>query len=393
LPVSGLFFLVSCHDGEGGDAPSRADGRGFPTMSVVFGEDAQTSYVSVLSSLDAREIEYDRAREFAGWSDLWVLGHELLVADGEAPVLTRYGLNDAGELVDEGRIGFQDYGVEQAAFWAQLFVSETKAYFFNTDAREVVVWDPARMELKASFSLPELADRDSQVLVGPTADRSSVVRGNRAYVPFYWADWTSFALSEDSVILVIDTEADRVVDVISVPCPELNFASQDDRGTIYFSNWGYSAIPTLLDGRAKACAVRVLEGSEEVDPNWALTFADVTDGREASALRWLGDGRALLAVLHDERLDLSPDADRYALTDGANWRLWMLDLEQLSAEPLDTLGWHAPGLYGTRIQEQTLLSVPSADYASTQTYRFHPDGSAEPLWQARGWQTRLFELR
>jgi hypothetical protein len=394
LPALGLVLAATACAGDDTAADGAAISRGFPTLSVVFGDDAETSYVSVLQTLNEQSISYDRAREFAGWSDLWVHQGKLFIADGESPVLTRYALGENGKLASEGKLSFQDYGVEQVSFWAQLFASETKAYFFNTSGREVVVWNPSTLEIEKTFALPELPDRAGQVLVGPAADRSAYVRGNRAYVPFYWADWQNFALSDDSVILVIDTEKDRVVDAISVDCPELNFATIDDERTIYFSNWGYSALPTLLDGKPQACSVRIKDdGTDQLDPDFRLTFADLTEGREASALRWLGDGKALLTVLHDERLEVTPDADRFALTDSANWRLWMVDLNAQSAEPLDALGWHAPGLYGTRLQDETYLSVPSADYATTQTYRFHKDGTAEPLWEATGWQTRLFELR
>jgi hypothetical protein len=373
-------------------APSEA-GDLFPTSSVVFGEQGETTYVNVLDTLAGQGPDPRAAVELAGWADLWVHGGKVFVADGEAPVLTRYAVNAAGNLLEEGRISFQNFGAALTTFTNQLFVGESKAYWFNNPGREVVIWDPVALATVRTFALPELPDRGGQLLAGPSADRSSVVRGNRAFVPFYWANWDEYALSEDSVILVFDTERDTVIDVISVPCPEINFASVDDQGTIYFSNWGFSAVPAVLDERAQACAVRILAGSDTLDPSWSLKFADVTEGREASALRWLGDGQALLTVFHDERAEIGPDVDRFALTDSANWRLWMVDLDSRSAAPLETLGWHAPGLYGVQLRDQTFLFVPSSDYASTTTYRFSLDGAAAPLWQSTGWQTRLFDLK
>ncbi len=386
--------LAGCGDDDdqapGGDG---ANASVFLTSNVVFGDDSQSTYVQPLPSLEAQDVDLEKALEFPGWADLWVLGERALVADGESPRLTSYAPDARGNLVEGGRVSFQGYGAEQVAFWGHLFTSETKAYWFNTTERQIVIWNPNTLEIGDSFPLPELPDRGAQLLAGPTADRSSVVRGNRAYVPFYWANWDDYSLSEDSVILVIDATTNQIINEISVPCPEINFATVDDEGTIYFSNWGFSAIATLLDGKAKACAVRILDGADEVDPDWSLTFADITDGREASSLRWLGNGKALLTVLHDERLELSPHSDRSALADSANWRLWMVDLENLSAEALDALPWHAPGLYGTRIDGETFLSVPSADYASTTTYRVSGDATFERLWESTGWQTRLFKLR
>lgn len=389
LSAALLGALSACSSDDSG--PDRA-APVVLTSSVVFGDESETTYINELDSLDEQEVELSSASEFPGWADLWVHHGKVLIADGESPVVTSYDVAVDGGLTKNGAISFANYGVSQAAFSGHVFVSDTKAYWFNTSEREVVIWDPSTLEISGSFALPELPNRGAQLLAGPTADRASVVRGDRAYVVFHWGDWTNYSLSDDSVIVVLDTTSDEVLDVIEVPCPELNFASIDDSKTIYFSSWGYSAVPTLLDGKPKACAVRLLDGEDAPDPDWSLTFADVTEGREASALRALGGGKALLTVFHDERVELTPDADRYALTDSANWRLWMLDLESLEAKPLDSLGWHAPGLQGTRIDGQTFISAPSGDYASSSTYRFALDGTAELLWESPGWQTRLFKL-
>lgn len=389
--VAGSNAAEAGADGE----PSPALERRFVTSSVVFSDEGQTSYVSVLGSLTDGAPDPSQAQEFAGWADLWVNGGRVFVADGESPEVGRYRVDVELKLEEEGRVSFLNYGGDTAAFWAELFVSKSKAYWFNTAERQIVVWDPEALEIASSFDfdLPALEDQSGMMLAGPSADRSSIVRGTRAYVPFYWANWDSYAISEDSVVLVLDTESNEVLDVLDVPCPEINFASLDTDGTIYFSNWGFSAVPSVVDGKRSACAVRILEGSDTLDAEWSLTFADATAGREASALRALGDGSALITVLHDERLEITADVDRYALTDSSNWRLWKVDLTTFQAEPLDTIGWHAPGLYGARLGGDSFLFVPSADYATTTTYRFSPDGSAEKLWESTGWQTRLFELR
>jgi hypothetical protein len=374
------------------DEPAEQARNHYPTSSVVFGAEGETTYVNVLDSLAVQAPNPRTAVELPGWADLWVHAGKVFVADAEAPVLTRFSVGRDGNLLEEGRVSFQNFGAALTTFTNQLFVAESKAYWFNTPGREVVIWDPTELATVRSFRLPELPDRGGQLLVGPSADRSSVVRGNRAFVPFYWANWDDYALSDDSVILVFDTVTDTVIDVISVPCPEINFASVADDGTIYFSNWGFSAVSTLIDAKPHACAVRVLDGSDTLDPGWSLTFADLTEGREGSALRWLGDGQALLTVFHDERAELGPEVDRVALADSAHWRLWSVDLESRTAAPLDALGWHAFGLYGARLEEEIYLFVPSSDYASTTTYRFSLDGTAETRWQSTGWQTRLFDL-
>jgi hypothetical protein len=390
LVVCAALGLVAC-GGDDDDGGTLSDVF-YPTSSVVFSDQGQQTYVQMLPSIEAQTIDPSTSREFPGWADIWVHDGALLVADGEAPTIDRYRVEGDGTLTADGRISFADYGASTAAFWGHLFVSPTKVYWFDTAGRTVVIWDPTTMTITRSSPFPELADRGGLTLAGPTADRSSVVRGDRAYVPFYWADWTNYVLSEDSIVLVFDTTTDTLLDVISVPCPELNFVSVDDVGTIYFSNWGYSVMPTLLDGKARACAVRIPPGSDQLDAGWKLTFADVTEGREAATLRWIGGGKALVTVFHQERVELTPDADRYALTDSANWTLWSYDLATGAAAPFEGLGWHSAGLYGTRVDDKAILSVPSGDYASTATYTLAPDGTVAKLWESVGWQTRLFKV-
>jgi hypothetical protein len=391
LLVCAALGLTACGGGDDDGGGVNRDAF-YPTSSVVFSDQGEQTYVQMLPSIEAQTIDPGTSREFPGWADIWVHGGALFVADGEKPEIGRFGVEPDGTLVEDGRVNFQSFGAATAAFWGHLFVSPSKVYWFDTAGRTLVIWDPTTMTITRSFAFPELANREALTLSGPTADRSSVVRGDRAYVPFYWADWTDYVLSEDSVVLVFDTTTDALLDVISVPCPELNFATVDDDGTIYFSNWGYSVMPTLLDGKAKACAVRILPGSDQIDAGWKLTFADVTGGREAATLRTIGGGKALITVFHHERVELTPDADRYGLTDSANWSLWSYDLATGAAAPFEGLGWHSAGLYGTRVDDKAILSVPSGDYASTTTYTLAPDGTIAELWESVGWQTRLFKV-
>jgi hypothetical protein len=393
--VLGFVFALAatgCGGDEGGGASTEPTGDYFPTTSIVFGEDSTSTYLNVLRSLEAQEIAYETAREFAGWADLWVHEGHVFVTDGEAPALTRYSLAADGTLEQDARLSFSTYGAETAAFWRNIFVAPTKAYLFAPDSREMVIWNPDSLEITGTFALPALSDRGVQVLYG-TTDRSAVVRGDRLYLPVAWGDWDNVSLSGDSAILVIDTTSDRVIDTLPVACPDLNVATLDERGDIYFSNWVYGITPALFEEGPHTCAVRIKADEDVIDAGWSLTFADVTEGREAAALRFVGDGKALISVFHDEQVVLTPESDRYEVMDAPNWRFWTLDLETLEAQLLEPLGWHSGGYYSTRIGERNMLFVPSEDYASTEALELFSDGSLEPRWQARGWVTRLFELK
>lgn len=375
-----------------GPEPEGTSEHYYPTSSVVFGDDGQSTYVSLLRSLDSQEIDPAKAREFAGWADMWVHDGKVFMTDGEAPELTRYSVTQTGSLVEEGRLSFQNYGTDTAAFWRNRFVASDKAYLFVMDERRIVVWDPSAMRISRTFDLPELADRGAHTPY-VTIDRGAIVRGNRLYATVGWGDWDNYSLANDSVILVIDTEHDEVVDVLAVPCPDLNVASMDDRGDIYFSNWVYGIGPSLFEAGAATCAVRVKAGENTLDDSWSLAFAEVTGGRQAAALRLIGGGKALISVFHHERVEITPEADRWMIADSANWRSWTLDVDTLEAAELDGLDWHAGGFYASRIDGRNHVFIPSADYSSTKGFELFPSGAVEPRWTATGWVTRLFKVR
>jgi hypothetical protein len=362
--------------------------RGYLAASVVFG-DVTNSYVTTLDSLELDEVPLQGAREFPGWADAWVHAEHVFVSDGEAPQVTRYEVGDDGALVEGDTVRFE--GARSAAFWTNLFVAQDKAYLFEVDNRRVVVWDPERMEIGSEFELPVQIDRGAQLLQVPSTDRSSLVRGKRAYVPMIWADFDEFSISDDSIIVVIDIESDEVVDVIEVDCPNLNVATIDDDGDIYFSNWVFGAISAVVYDRPASCAVRIPAGSETLD-DWRLKFSDVTDGREAASLKYIGDGLMLMSVFHHERVeDLSDESDPDELVGSTNWRFWTLDLEAMEAKPVTSIEFNAGGVYGQRIGDEYFLLVPSADYDSTTAHVWR-GAEVKKAWTMSGWSTRLFPL-
>ena len=379
--------LLACDDADDGSSGGR-----YLVHNVVLTVDGETSYINSLANLDPQAIDFGTALEVPGWGDLWVYGDMAFVSSGEAPTVTRYAISDDGVLSENGTLSFANYGFTTVGLTKQLVVSATKAYAINTAERQLVLWNPTTLEITGTVDLPAMPNRDPLRLVGPSIDRASSVRDGLAYIAFYWADYSQYEMSNDSVVLVLDTETDVVVNEISVPCPEINFATVDtDEGHTYFSNWGFSTTSKILHGTASACAVRIADGESELDPSWSLRFADVTEGREASSLRFLGDGKALITVHHPERLAADPDAS--AIADGADYKLWTLDLESRVATPLETFGFHAFGTYGVRVDGATLLFLPNADWSTTTTYRLETDGTAETLWTSAGWQTRLFAIR
>lgn len=379
-------------DGTGADPdvddPAEPVEHLYATSTIVFNQDGQNTYVRLLSSLEPQSVDLDDAREFSGWSGIW--GHEgkLFVSDGEAPTMTRFAVDADGSFSDEGKLNFLNYGAQYAE---SAFVAPDKGYVLADDG---IVWNARTLEITGSFELPVIDDLPGGMAYGGLrTGRSLAVSGDRTYVAASWANWDDYAVSEDSLIGVIDTTTDTVVAMLSVPCPYVDVATVDDDGNVYFSNWVYSLGQTLLQDKRQACAVRILAGEDRVDDDWSLTFADVTGGREAAALRYVGDGKALISVFHDERVTFDAETSPELLPDSANWRFWLLDLSTLEAQPITDIEFNAGGFAVSRIADRTFVMVPTENYESTNVYELSSDGRAELHWSIPGWSTELFELR
>jgi hypothetical protein len=374
----------------GGDTPADEEEPPLYAIStLVFGEEATSTYVALLDSLDQATVDFDSAREFSGTSDLWVNEGQIFIADGEALTITKFGVEDH-QLVEGQSIGFGAYGLTELGFWLNKFISPTKAYLFN-GASEAIVWNPAAMEITGTIPLPEIEAPDGLQLFNGYSDRAAVVRDGRLYQPLYFTDETFFQFAPSSLIAVFDVETDALVDVLDVPCPGLDHATIDDRGDIYFSAWVYAPGGAVALDQPSTCVVRVPESGA---PSVAFRFADVTGGREGGVMRYIGNGRALLSVLHDERVTITPTTDPAAVAFAANWRFWTYDIAGGAAAPIETIDWNAGAQYSFDIDERTLMLVALADYSATDVYDLGADAQApRRVLDTQGWSVRLFEVR
>jgi hypothetical protein len=385
----GCLSLLACGDDK--ESAGATLGAKYVLASGVSTDEGSTTYVTLLDSLDAQEgeVDFSKAREFAGWCDMRVIGDAVYVSRDEDPVVERFSVED-GALVADGTIGFDQYSTT-AQFYSQIVVSPTKSYLF-TESKTHVVWNPTTMEITGTFTLPDQELREG---IAPSVgyDRAAIVRGNRVFAAVNWTDYENFILTPTSRIMVIDTDTDQVLNTFEVPCPNLDGVTSDEAGNLYFSNWVYSPGGTLVNQGAKACAVKIPAGQEQIDPAWTLTFADITGGHEGAALRYMGDGKALISVFYEDKKPYDPNVDEifnWVFSD--SWKFWMLDLETRTATPVETLGWHAGGYYESLIDNEMFLLVPGAGYATTDIYLLKGDASNEHRLKLRGWSTRLFPL-
>jgi hypothetical protein len=253
-----------------------------------------------------------------------------------------------------------------------------------------VVWNPSTLEIVGEIAGPEVL-RD-----GWDLESVAIVRGNRLFRIFSYLDYDSWRFdSSTQYLAVYDVENDRLSNLVQDSrCPLLySRPFVDEANDIYFSGWVWTAAETLMNGAPKNCALRVRAGEESFDPDWQLTYSDdVTEGREAGILRYLGGGRALLDVFHHERASVDGAISTEELSNTPNWRLWSVDLEGRTGAPVEGLDFKAGGYQDVSVGGRTFLMVPNDDYSETTAYEVE-GGQAVAGFEIRGSSYHMVELR
>jgi hypothetical protein len=378
---------VAGSDGEAGEGAGgvAAEPGPYVMSSIAFSAETTATYISLLGSLDIDEVDFARAREFAGQADLWVHDGAVFVSELDSLTITKFTL-DGGKLVQGDTLSLANYGLTDIGFYLNSFVAPDKAYFMNAGT-EYVIWNPKTMEIIGTIPIPKLEPHDGLRPFPSYSDRSAVLRDGKLYHPVYYTDDSYFEYSPTSSILVVDVGKDEVVDVLEAPCPGLDFASRDEHGNAYFSSWVFAPGGAAVLDQPTTCVAKLAAGEEALEK--LFDFPEVTAGRQGGAMRCVGDGKALLSVLHDERATSDVVSE---VTYGANWQFWLYDLADGTASPVASIPFNAGAAYDANLEGKPHLLVPAGDYASTQLFEIFADGTASPRVGTLGWSMRLFAL-
>ena len=400
-PAPALAFLsflatVSCGgtDDNPTSAPSSLEPDGvkplYALLSLVSTTNSNASYVSLFPSPDFKDVNLGGAREFPGASGLDTVNGKLFVSSGDGPTVMRFGITEGLTWKDEGDINFGNYG-PSAALWGNGFGNSKGYMTFN--ATERVVWDPSSLTIRGKNAADAKLVRDRDGLTVRAAyDRALVTQGTELYWPYYWSDNSYLRFSQTSQIAVYDTASDQIRSLIDAPCPGLDFASKDEDGNLYFSNWVFAVAQPSFDGNApQTCAVRVKAGQTTIDPDFRVNFPAVTEGRQATAFHYIGQGKAFFAVFHKELVP--PGMSPLDAIQGAYWRFWTYDMATGTAKPLEGIEPFAGGYRPAKIDGRTFLLLPRKDYSSSITYELFPDGTVKALFESPGWAYQFLRVR
>jgi hypothetical protein len=399
LSVAALLLALApsaaCDDDGSSSSGGSGEGDLFVVPSQVYGADfaTSTSYVPLVPSLDVDEISLKKAREVDGRGSVAYVGEWLFIASSSKPVVDRFKIAADGSLKSDGSLNFANRGLPEYFSidpWGAVFIDEQKAYIFNTNDGSHVVWNPTKLEITGEIAGPDIVEK------GYNMESIAVVRGNRMYRVFTFLNYDTWEfLPKPQYLAVYDLEKDALIDMVEeARCPQLySRPFIDENDDIYFSGWVWTPALTLTSDYPASCALRVKKGKDTFDPDWQLNFAkDITDGREAGILRYLGDGKALLDVFHSERVKIDKDTDPQELANTPNWRVWNIDLDKKTGEPIDNLDFKTGGYTDVQVDGRTFLMVPNDDYSETTAYEML-DGEAVKGFHMQGSSYQILKVR
>ncbi|MET0795192.1 MAG: hypothetical protein ABW061_26980 [Polyangiaceae bacterium] len=392
LLLAGPVALIGC--GASDTAPPPAVDANYALASRVSNVDSDSTYISLITSLDSVNVDLKNALEIPGAASVAAYGGWLFVGGGESPTITRYSITADGGFVPETTLSFAnqdlgDFGV-YIDDWGNTFINAHKAYLSNSSS-STIVWDPTEMVITGTIEQPELV-RDAPLSFDGSP---GVVSGNRLYRTFFWKDWDEYQTYPEQYLAVFDVEHDKLLEIVPEQrCPGMNNnLSSDEDGNIYFSNWVYNVTETLGRGAPKSCALRLDVAKERFDDDFQLTFSNLADGREGAALTYLKKDKAVFAAFYDENVTIDAKTDLNELALSANWRLWETDLKTKTAAPLPGVDWLAGGYAVVHVDGRTFLMVPGVDYAQTTVHELDAEGGASKAFEIPGDSYQILKLR
>lgn len=367
----------------------------------VYGTDSSSMYLFLTGHLGEQELDTGLAIEFPGEASALSYNGWVFVADGEQPVITRYSVTDDCSLTEEGRVSFAGYGFELIYLddWGVVFASPSKAYVFDYVSGDHVIWNPETMEIEGVLDAPEEVqdhydDEDYHIDVG-----AAHVRGNLMFRVYGWNRRPEhYETVQEQYLAVYDTDTDELVALHEeTRCPGLNYRVEpDEDGNLIFSNWVYNVAETLLYEGPESCSLRIENGESDFDGGWQLIFSDYTDGREAAAFSYLGDGFGFINVFHDDRFgSYDEGTDPFDMTFSPNWRLWRFEIgDEESGEPIEGLDFTPGGYSVAKTDGRTFVMLPvDSDYSATDVYEILEDGTADYRFQILGWAYQLSKVK
>jgi hypothetical protein len=410
LIAASLGALAGCSAED--DGSSKAAGLDvepvYALVAHVWSDDGPTGYVALTNTLEVEEVSLTEAREFSGYASVAVANGQLLVnPSAEDPTIERYRITDALDWVSAGTaLSFLNEGPDQVGFYKQYRRGDREA-LVDVDVVGRVVWDP--LEFSIQGAAPDVVlpmQRDGLDLFA-NLNRTYFVFDGDVLQPFSYHDQDWFRWSPDTEIVVYGALDREPKDILHVACPGLDSITRDEQGNTYLATWEYSALTPLMGTGPAPCVVR-LTPENQIDLGWNPDLRDLTGGREIVNFRYVGHGKAIAAVLHDEEYGddydfstLAENVDDFWAFSSQFHRLWMFDLDARTAVPvegIDDFEFVNPWFFHAAMDGRTFVflgegSANNNNPPTTVIYELDGAGHAERRFEVEGGVVQWLRVR
>jgi hypothetical protein len=324
--------------GQGGDDGGDDGGDAFIVATRIWDDTATNSYYHVVSSLDAATaVDPTQALEITGSARLFAFEGTgwFGVGGAESPTISRYTLDDSNKLVKGDAISLQPFGVE--SLWPTNYViSPTKVYHPDRAGEQIVVWNPATMEVEGTIPLPDTHREGYLALYG----YGSVLRGKTLLFSVGWFDWnTTDTILPETGLVAIDTETDTVARFdVDDRCGGISQSVETASGDAYFVSSALGAAAYRLDRLETApCALRVLKDADAFDPEFHLLLSELADGALVGDPIPAGGDSLFLRVFEASLATIEAETKTFEVTGQPAWHWWRWDTAANEAAPIGEL--------------------------------------------------------
>lgn len=407
--IAGAFGCSNGGDGGDRDQPNRMSSKDEPVyamVTLVWADQGPIGYVALSNELDLQDPSLDDAREFTGYASIAVADEHLLVNPSwEDLTIERYRISDDLEWIDKGALSFANEGVEAVSFQTQHM--QRDAAYLDVDVNGRVIWNPAEFAISEARTDDVLPLEHDGLELYANLNRTVFVFGDEIVRPFSYHDEDWLRWSAHSPIVVYDAESHEPSHVVEAPCPGLDSITRDEEGNTYLGTFEYSALYPRIKVGSAPCTVK-LRPDNTLDETWDPDLTSWTDGRDVVNFRYIGDGKAIAAVLHAEEYGedfdfpgLLENVDDFWAATARFHRLWFFDLEEKTAAPvqgIEDLEFVNPGFFHAVLEGRTFVFLGDGDNGSnnfneTHVYEIDERGRATPSFKMTGSVTQWIRVR
>ncbi|HEX5660929.1 MAG TPA: hypothetical protein VFX59_27240 [Polyangiales bacterium] len=290
-------------------------------------DDSYTGFLTVVKDLSAAgSIDLSQVVEIPDDMTHTVSDQGVVyVGINDKPTIERWVLGSDDKLTKDGEVSLRTRGITSTLGGGRnviQLVDAERAYYFDNENLQVIVFHPLRMEILTAFSLAGMeAEGQEHALNFIHRDGNRFILTAR-----YWslADESSSPLVRAAIV---DSTNDSVTYVDDTRCGNVAFNVTDSAGNLYLGSHPGLAV-SIAAGTAgpnppKPCILRINKGQSTFDPSYFVELGQLASGGVVGGLLQGIDGNAY--VFQYTGSGITADNERATLR-GEDWALARIKL-------------------------------------------------------------------